>query len=297
MNEIRIVEVGPRDGLQNIAQIIDLEVKKTLIQDLQAAGLREIEVGAFVSPKWVPQMADSEVLIKSLESTEGLSALVPNERGLRSFNNLDLKRVSFFTAVSETFNKKNINMDVDESLSLIRLLLGQTEGLFRRVYLSTVFFCPYEGELKLSCLEKIFESLSNLEFEDLSLGDTIGKATPRHVKRVVGLAQNFFPMEKLSMHFHDTYGTALANCQVSLELGIRSFDASCSGLGGCPYAPGASGNIATEDLVYLVEKEGFRSGVDLAKLVDAGSKIDAYLGRGSQSKVHQAIRSDRALDN
>ena len=296
MDEIRIVEVGPRDGLQNIDQVIDIEVKKTLIQDLRAAGLHEIEVGAFVSPKWVPQMADSKALINSLKSTEGLSALVPNLRGLNSFNESNLKRVSFFTAVSETFNNKNINMGVEESISSIRSLLEQTEGLFRRVYLSTVFFCPYEGEVSSSQLRKVFEHLSELKFEDLSLGDTIGKATPSHVRRVLQIAQDFIPITKLSMHFHDTYGTALANCQAALELGIRSFDSSCSGLGGCPYAPGASGNIATEDLVYLFEREGFRTGVDLAKLIDASAKIDSYLERISQSKVHQALRCNKIMD-
>ena len=296
MNEIRIVEVGPRDGLQNIDQVIDIEVKKTLIQDLRAAGLHEIEVGAFVSPKWVPQMADSKVLINSFKSTEGLSALVPNLRGLNSFNESNLKRASFFTAVSETFNNKNINMGVEESISSIRSLLEQTEGLFRRVYLSTVFFCPYEGEVSSSQLRKVFEHLSELQFEDLSLGDTIGKATPSHVRRVLQISQDFFPMEKLSMHFHDTYGTALANCQAALDLGIRSFDSSCSGLGGCPYAPGASGNIATEDLVYLFEREGFRTGVDLAKLIEASAKIDSYLERISQSKVHQALRCNKIMD-
>ncbi len=295
MTDIRIVEVGPRDGLQNIEQVIDLEMKKNLVHDLRAAGLREIEVGAFVSPKWVPQMADSEALIQSLESVDGLSALVPNARGLESFKNTNLQRVSFFTAVSDSFNKKNINMNLEESMSVLSSLLGQTTGLFRRVYLSTVFFCPYEGEISLSRLRKVFENLGKLKFEDLSLGDTIGKATPSHVKKVIQLAKDFFPLEKISMHFHDTYGIALANCQASLELGIRSFDSSCSGLGGCPYAPGASGNIATEDLVYLIQQEGFNSSVDLQKLVNASSKVDAYLGRSSQSKVHQAILSSRAL--
>ena len=293
---VTVYEVGPRDGLQNIDQVIDIEVKKVLIQDLRAAGLNEIEVGAFVSPKWVPQMADSRALINSIESIDGLSALVPNVKGLNYFNESKLKRVSFFMAVSESFNNKNINMSVEESISSISSLLEQTEGLFRRVYLSTVFFCPYEGEVSSHQLRKVFEHLSELKFEDLSLGDTIGKATPSYVREVLKIAQDFFPVEKLSMHFHDTYGTALANCQAALDLGIRSFDSSCSGLGGCPYAPGASGNIATEDLVYLFEREGFRTGVDLAKLIDASTKIDSYLERVSQSKVHQALRCNKVLD-
>tara|TARA_Y100000589_G_scaffold169760_1_gene161361 strand:- start:382 stop:1275 length:894 start_codon:yes stop_codon:yes gene_type:complete len=297
MTDVRIVEVGPRDGLQNLKQVIDIEVKKTLIQDLRSAGLREIEAGAFVSPKWVPQMADSETLIKSIEFNDGLSALVPNARGLYAFKNTDLQRISFFTAVSNSFNKNNINMSFEESIGAISSLLQQVAGLFRRVYLSTVFFCPHEGEIDLNRLKEVFESLSTLNFEDLSLGDTIGRATPSHVKKVLNLAKDFFPLEKISMHFHDTYGTALANCQASLEFGIRSFDSSCSGLGGCPYAPGASGNVGTEDLVYLLQQEGFTSGVDLFKLVQASSKVDRYLNRESQSKVHRAILSNRALGN
>ena len=296
MNKVRIVEVGPRDGLQNIDQIIDIEVKKTLIEDLRSAGLHEIEVGAFVSPKWVPQMADTKSLINSFKSTEGFSALVPNERGLQAFNESDLNRVSFFTAVSETFNNKNINMGVEESLSSIQSLLEQTENLFRRVYLSTVFFCPYEGEVNSSQLRKVFEYLAGLNFEDLSLGDTIGKATPICVRRVLNIARDYFPIEKLSMHFHDTYGMALANCQAALDLGIRSFDSSCSGLGGCPYAPGASGNVATEDLIYLFEREGFHTGVDLSKLINASAKIDSYLKRSSHSKVHHVLGCQKFVD-
>ena len=296
MNKVRIVEVGPRDGLQNIDQVIDIEVKKTLIEDLRSAGLHEIEVGAFVSPKWVPQMADTKSLINSFKSTEGFSALVPNERGLQAFNESDLKRISFFTAVSETFNNKNINMGVEESISSIQSLLEQTENLFRRVYLSTVFFCPYEGEVNSSQLRKVFEYLVGLNFEDLSLGDTIGKATPICVRRVLNIARDYFPIEKLSMHFHDTYGMALANCQAALDLGIRSFDSSCSGLGGCPYAPGASGNVATEDLIYLFEREGFHTGVDLPKLINASAKIDSYLKRVSHSKVHRVLGCQKFVD-
>lgn len=289
MSSLRIVEVGPRDGLQNIAQTIEINVKQTLIEELLACGISEIEVGSFVSPKWVPQMADSAVLIDSLKNHSGFSALVPNAKGMQAFKLSGLHRISFFTAVSDDFNLKNTNRTFTQSLEILRSLLKEAEGLFRRIYLSTVFYCPYSGEISLSKLREVCRALSEYQFEDLSLGDTIGKATPSHVKKVLELVGDFWPISKISMHFHDTYGTALANCQASLEMGVRSFDSSVSGLGGCPYAPGASGNLATEDLVYLAHCEGYSTGIDLNKLVAAGAKLDSYLGRVSSSRVHQAM--------
>lgn len=293
MSDLRIVEVGPRDGLQNIKQSIDLGVKKTLVLDLLRAGLREIEIGAFVSPKWVPQMANSAELIESLDFNEGFSALVPNAKGMEGFHRSGLKRASFFTAVSDTFNLRNTNKTFAQSLETLDSLLSKSKKFYKRVYLSTVFHCPFTGEISLSDLNESFKRLSTLDFDDLSLGDTIGKATPEHVKRVLRLVENYWPLEKISMHFHDTYGTALANCQTSLEIGVRSFDSSVSGLGGCPYAPGASGNLSTEDLVYLAHREGYSTGVDLKKLISAGAKIDAYLNRRTSSRVHQAVSQNR----
>lgn len=293
MSDLRIVEVGPRDGLQNIKHSIDLHTKKVFVQDLLEAGLREIEVGAFVSPKWVPQMADSAALIESLGFNEGFSALVPNLKGLEDFRVSGLERASFFTAVSDTFNLKNTNKTFEQSLQTLDSLLSKSKKFFTRVYLSTVFHCPFTGEISLSDLNESFKRLSALEFDDLSLGDTIGKATPEHVKRVLELVGDYWPLEKISMHFHDTYGTALANCQTSLEMGVRSFDSSVSGLGGCPYAPGASGNLATEDLVYLAHREGYSTGVNLEKLISAGARIDAYLQRRTSSRVHQALSQNR----
>jgi hydroxymethylglutaryl-CoA lyase len=274
---VRIVEVGPRDGLQNEQAILPMEKKLEFIRLLGEAGLKDIEVGSFVHPKWVPQLADSGELIARLPKVPGIrySALVPNMKGLERALAAGIERIAVFTAASETFNQKNINMGIAESLDVFRPVIGRAlhEGLSVRGYVSTCFVCPYEGAIAKEKVADVTHALLDLGVDEVSIGDTIGAATPVDVERTGGHLLSRFPASKLAMHFHDTYGMAIANVFASLRLGISVFDSSAGGIGGCPYAPGASGNVSTEKLVFLFDRLGILTGVSMDHLREAARYI------------------------
>jgi hydroxymethylglutaryl-CoA lyase len=286
---VRIVEVGPRDGLQNEAGTVPTDKKAEFIRLLAAAGLKDIEVASFVHPKWVPQLADAQELISQLDSIPGVrySALVPNMKGLERAIASGIRRIAVFTAASETFNRKNINMGVDESIDVFRPVVegALKEGISVRGYISTAFVCPYEGRIAPERVVDVTRSLFDLGVDEVSIGDTIGAATPKDVAITVGVLLQYFDASRLAMHFHDTYGMAVANVYQALQMGISVFDSSAGGLGGCPYAPGASGNAATEDLVYLFENLGIQTGVSLKSLRIASRFIAKELGRELPSRV------------
>jgi hydroxymethylglutaryl-CoA lyase len=294
--EVSVYEVGLRDGLQNEPQVVSTEQKVELARALVASGLRRIEATSFVSPKWVPQLADASELLGALASFERVggptrwSALVPNERGLERAAAAKLEEVAVFLSASEAHNKANINKSIDATLDLFRELvpLALSLGMRVRAYVSTVWGCPYEGPVAIERSVKIAEQLHAFGAYQVSLGDTIGVGTPRQTMNIVRAMRASLPVEALALHFHDTRGTALANVLMGLECGIRTFDASIAGLGGCPYAPGASGNLATEDLVYMLDGMGVSTGVDLEELVAAGQVAARVLGRKLLGKVHQA---------
>jgi isopropylmalate/homocitrate/citramalate synthase len=286
---IKIVEVGPRDGLQNEEKILPLKIKVLLIEKLIHSGLKNIEAGAFVSSKWVPQMADSDklfLILKKkgiLEKNKMISALVPNLVGLERAQKSFVKSIAVFGASSESFSKKNINCSVKESL--FRFSEVTKKALKNKIkvrgYLSTAFGCPYEGKVPIKQVERLIKSYLDLGISEVSIGDTIGVATPKQVKNLLKLFSVNEIEKSLAMHFHDTRGTALANVLMSLDLGIRTFDSSVGGLGGCPYAKGASGNLATEDLVYLLNGMGLKSNVDIEELI----KITHWLERSVLNKT------------
>src|SRR5215831_13204969 len=286
---IRIVEVGPRDGLQNESVIIPTAKKAEFIKLLVAAGLKDIEVASFVHPKWVPQLADAQELIQQLEFTPNVrySALVPNMKGLERALTTGIRRIAVFTAASETFNRKNINMGIQESIDVFKPVVAGalSEGLSVRGYVSTCFVCPYEGPVSKERVAEVSSALFDLGVDEVSIGDTIGAATPKDVETTVGHLLAQFPAAKLAMHFHDTYGMAVANVYQSLQMGITTFDSSAGGLGGCPYAPGASGNVATEDLLYLIDRLGIETGVDLKLVRRASYFIAQELARELPSRV------------
>ena len=292
VDSVTIVEVGPRDGLQNEKVTIPTAAKVAYITALSDAGLRVIEAGAFVSPKWVPQMADTAEVYAEIPKDPGVEypVLVPNMRGLERAIDAGVKSVSIFTAASETFNKRNINMSIEESIENYAPVVGRArgEGMKVRGYISTAFGCPYEGEVPPEKVLEVSARLLDLGCYEVSVGDTIGVGTPMQVQGVIGMLLQVIPASKLAMHFHDTRGTALANTLASLEMGIATYDASAGGLGGCPYAPGASGNMATEDLVYMLSGMGIETNVDLPMLVEAGALAEAVIGRRLPGKVHQA---------
>jgi hydroxymethylglutaryl-CoA lyase len=291
--EVRIYEVGPRDGLQNEPEPIPTEAKLRFIDLLADAGLREIEATSFVSPRAIPQLADADALMSALERRPGVRypVLVPNARGLERARDANVDAVCVFTAASEAFTRANINMTIVESLEAFRPVLDEARALgwWTRGYVSTAFGCPYQGAVDEADVVSVASDLLILGVDELSIGDTIGVAGPADVRRVVGalLTAGIGP-ERLAMHFHDTRGTALANVTAALELGIRCFDASTGGTGGCPYAPGAAGNLATEDLVYLLDREGMSHGVNLDRLLEAARHISRTLGRPLSTKVGQA---------
>ena len=288
-HKVRIVEVGPRDGLQNEQKTVPTEKKAEFIKLLVGSGLRDIEVASFVHPKWVPQLSDAEDLVRRLEFSPEIrfSALVPNLRGLERAIAAGLRRIAVFTAASETFNRKNINMGIQESIDVFRPVVARalTEGMSVRGYISTCFVCPYEGSIPKEKVGEVARSLIELGVHEISIGDTIGAATPRDVEITVGFLLQHFAVGKLAMHFHDTYGLAVANVYQSLQMGITVFDSSAGGLGGCPYAPGASGNVATEDLVYLFDKLDIETGVSLKLLRRASHFIAQELARDLPSRV------------
>ncbi|SRR5581483_1362858 len=291
-DSVRIVEVGPRDGLQNEKVTIPTEAKIAYITALADAGLRTIEAGAFVSPKWVPQMADTAEVYRDIPKDPGVDypVLVPNEKGLDRAIEAGVKSIAIFTAASESFNQRNINMSIDGSFANYAPVAARAraEGIRVRGYVSTAFGCPYEGEVPAEKVLEVVARLLDLGCYEVSVGDTIGVGTPMQVQGVVGVLLQVVPASKLAMHFHDTRGTALANTLAALEMNITTFDASSGGLGGCPYAPGASGNLATEDLVYMLDRMGIDTGVDMNRLVKASSIIAPYLDHPLPGRVLQA---------
>ena len=292
VDSVKIVEVGPRDGLQNEKVTIPTEVKVAYITALSDAGLRVIEAGAFVSPKWVPQMADSAEVYRNIPKDPGVEypVLVPNMKGLERAIEAGVRSIALFTAASESFNRRNINMGIDESFANYAPVAARAgaEGMRVRGYVSTSFGCPYEGEVPPEKVLEVSARLLDLGCYEVSIGDTIGVGTPMQVQGVIGMLLQVIPAGKLAMHFHDTRGTALANTLAALEMGIVAFDASSGGLGGCPYAPGASGNMATEDLVYMLDKMAIDTGVDLNRLVAASSVIAPFLDHPLPGRYLQA---------
>lgn len=289
---VSVYEVSPRDGLQNEAVTVPTPAKVRLIEALVAAGLKRLEVTSFVSPKWVPQLADAVELCRLLGHPPGVSfsALCPNQQGLDRALATELGEVAVFLSVSETHNRKNVNKTVAQTLDVFREMVPAALAAGRRVrgYLSTLWGCPYEGAVDPERGVQIARALLEMGCYEVSLGDTIGIGTPVQTKRIVEMFLREFPAQRLALHLHDTRGTALANVIVGLELGVRTFDASVGGLGGCPYAPGAAGNLATEDLVFTLHGMGIATGIDLEKLVEAGRVASAVVGRELPGKVHKA---------
>ncbi len=296
--KVTIVEVGPRDGLQNEAKTLRVQERVQMIQGLVASGLKRVEVGAFVSPRWVPQMMDTHLVVEALQAdqpfwnrhSDKFSVLVPNIQGMQQVMKTQIREVAIFGACSETFSKKNINCSIAESFERFEevMRLARARRVRVRGYLSTVFGCPYEGEVKQAQVLRCLERMLKLGVFEVSLGDTIGVATPKQVEALLKKAQTRFSKKKIALHFHDTRGTALANVLKSLELGFRTFDASVGGLGGCPYAKGASGNLATEDLVYFLDGMGAETGVNLDHLVALTHRLETLLGRALPSRVSKA---------
>lgn len=295
MQSVRIVEVGPRDGLQNEAQPIAVEVKVKLVEMLAEAGLASIETGSFVNPKWVPQMAGSEEVFSLINRLPGVrySALTPNLKGFERALESAASEVAVFTAASESFTRKNTNCSIDESLSRASELMtaARANSVPVRGYVSCVVGCPYEGDIAPEKVAEVASALLAMGCYEISLGDTIGVGTPASTEAMLKAVLDLVPAEKLAVHLHDTYGQALANIYAALQMGVAVVDSSVAGLGGCPYAKGASGNVATEDVVYLLNGLGIRHGVDLDKLVQAGQFICDSLGRENGSKVAIALQN------
>jgi hydroxymethylglutaryl-CoA lyase len=295
---VKIVEVGPRDGLQNEKGEVPTAVKLELIERLADAGLPAVEATAFVSPKWIPQMADHTEVLERIRRKPGVAypVLTPNLKGFEAAKAAGAKEVAVFGAASESFSKKNINCSIAESLERFRPVVdaAKESGIRVRGYISCVVACPYEGEVAPQKVAEVAGALYDMGCYEISLGDTIGAGTPGKTQAMIAACAQRVPAEKLAGHYHDTYGQALANIYASMELGVATFDSSVSGLGGCPYAKGASGNVATEDVLYLLEGLGIETGVNLDKVVDAGIWISAFLQRETNSKVGRAIAAKRA---
>jgi hydroxymethylglutaryl-CoA lyase len=295
--EVLLCEVGPRDGLQNEPETVPVGVKRELLARLAAAGLRSIEVTSFVSPKWIPQLADADALAGSFEPAPGVSyaALVPNEAGWRRFEGTGIGTAAFFVSASESHNRKNVNRGIAEHLERFRPVAEQARaaGARLRCYVSTVCGCPYEGAVAPEAVVSLVRDVRGLGADEISLGDTIGVGVPGQVRELVAAVSEAVPLEHVALHLHDTWGRALANVQAGYEAGVRRFDASLGGLGGCPYAPGASGNVATEDVVDLFEREGVSTGVDLDALVDTTVWMQEQLGRTLPGRVFKARLGQR----
>jgi hydroxymethylglutaryl-CoA lyase len=291
---VRIVEVGPRDGLQNEAAVVTVDDRIAFIGRLSAAGLSAIEVAAFVSPHRVPRMGDAEAVVRGLPPHVGTtySALVPNLEGLSRALSAGLGEVAIFPAASETFSRRNINRGIEESLAEFREVVATAlaAGVRVRGYLSASFGCPYEGAVPASRVASLAERLLALGVYEVVLSDTIGIAHPGQVRAVLETVRGAVPVSMTALHFHDTRGTGLANVLMALSMGVTTFDSSAGGLGGCPFAPGAAGNLATEDLVYMLDGLGVRSGIDLARLVSASMFIESRLDHELPSKVYRAER-------
>ncbi len=297
MKSVRIVEVGPRDGLQNEPGSVSTEVKVALIERLAAAGLPAVEATAFVSPKWVPQMADHTEVLERIRRKPGVSypVLTPNLKGFEAARAAGAGEVAIFGAASESFSRKNINCSIAESFERFRPVVeaASKEKIRVRGYVSCVLGCPYEGEVSPQRVAEVAGALYDMGCYEISLGDTIGVGTPGRTKAMIEACASRIPLEALAGHYHDTYGQALANIYASLELGVATFDASVAGLGGCPYAAGASGNVATEDVVFMLNGLGIETGVDLDRLVDIGQWICSVLGKAPASKAGRALLAKR----
>ncbi|HMT37537.1 MAG TPA: hydroxymethylglutaryl-CoA lyase [Thermomonas sp.] len=291
--EVRIVEVGPRDGLQNERVDIGTAAKVELIDRLSRTGLRSIEATAFVSPKWVPQMADAAEVLAGIERMAGIAypVLVPNEQGYARAREAGADEVAVFTAASEAFNLRNTNASIAQSLERFAPVLerARADGVRVRGYVSTVLGCPYQGEVPLADVVRVARSLHAMGCYEISLGDTIGVGTPAKARAMLQAVASEVPMAALAIHFHDTYGQALANVLACLEDGVAVVDSAVSGAGGCPYAKGASGNVASEDVVYMLHGLGIRTGVDLPLLAETGRWLAGLLGRETGSKVGRAL--------
>lgn len=290
---VKLVEVGPRDGLQDEPRLVQLSIKLELIQRLVDSGLTVVEATSFVSPKWIPQLADADELLPRLEARPGVSypVLVPNLRGLERALEAGAKAIAVFTAASEAFNQRNINCSIDESIARFEPVMARAReaGLWVRGYISCVLGCPYQKDVAVSEVVRVAKRLHELGCDEISLGDTIGVGTPIKARAMLRAVASEVPMQRLATHFHDTYGQAMANLLACLEEGIRVIDASVGGLGGCPYAKGATGNVATEDVVYMLHGLGFSTGVDLDKLSLVGQYISDLLDRRNQSRAGSAI--------
>ncbi|WP_338472251.1 hydroxymethylglutaryl-CoA lyase [Niallia sp. XMNu-256] len=290
---VTVCEVGPRDGLQNERIFVSSEDKIAWINQLSHSGLKYIEITSFVNPKWIPALKDAEVVAKGIERVSGVtySALVPNLNGLEKAIETNIDEIALFISASETHNRKNLNKSIEDTLPLIEEVAKETisNGKTIRGYISTVFGCPYEGKVAMDKIIRIADTLFEMGIRELSIGDTVGIATPLQVEEVLDALLRRFPAEKVAMHFHDTRGMAIANVLKSLEMGITKFDSSLGGLGGCPYAPGASGNLATDDLLYLLEGMGIKTSVDYDKMIEAAKYIQDKLKKSLSSHTIQAL--------
>jgi len=295
-NAVRIVEVGPRDGLQNEKEIVPASVKIELIDRLSETGLSTIEATSFVSPKWVPQMADAGEVMAGIKQKSGVSypALVPNEKGMEGAIAVGVQEIAVFAAASESFSQKNINCSIDESLTrfLPVMEMARERNIRVRGYVSCVAGCPYEGKIDPARVADVAARLHDMGCYEISLGDTIGIGTPNVIESVLKSVTLRVPVAALALHCHDTYGQALANIYAGLQMGVAVVDASVAGLGGCPYAKGASGNVATEDVVYMLQGMGIDTGINLDKLVETAWFISGHLGRKPHSKVANAMKGN-----
>jgi len=290
--EVTVVEVGPRDGLQNEARPVPLETKVELVRALDEAGCPRIEIGAFVSPKWVPQMAETEALVERLGPLRArASALVPNARGLQAALAAGVPEIAVFAAASETFSKRNTNGSIAEVAGRLETVVAEAKahGRFVRVYVSCAVHCPFEGMIAPAAVARVAERLMAAGGDELCLGDTTGRATPPQTRAVIDAVAASVPVSRIAWHGHDTWGQALVNVLAALDRGVRVVDASVAGLGGCPFAPGAAGNLATEDLVYLLDGLGVATGIDLDRLAAAGGGVMRALGRTPDGRVARAL--------
>lgn len=294
---VTIYEVGPRDGLQNEQRMVPTSDKIAMINSLTRTGLTHIEITSFVNPKWIPQLSDASDVARGIERRDGVhySCLVPNRRGMDAAVQAGMREVAVFLSASETHNKKNVNKTIADTLTAFEEVVepARAAGARIRAYVSTVYGCPYEGDVDPAAVVRLCERLRDLGVYQISLGDTIGVATPRQVESVLEQVMRVCPIETLALHFHDTRGTALANVLVGLAMGISTVDSALGGLGGCPYAPGASGNLATEDLVYMLHGMGVETGINLDALVECSRQVAAWVGHDLPSKMLKARLGER----